>query len=123
MLSSMSPTIILKDGKTWALIGSPGGRTIINTVLQVALNLIDHRMSLADAVAEKRIHHQWQPNVLRVERHGISRDTEALLRAKGHRVVFGGSQGRVHAIVIDPATKMRWGVADPRDPDGGAAGY
>lgn len=123
MLSSMTPTIVVKDGQTWALVGSPGGRTIINTVLQVVLNLVDHRMSLADAVAAKRIHHQWQPNVLRIERHGVSKDTEANLRARGHRVAFGGTQGRVHAIVIDPATKLRWGVADPRDPDGAAAGY
>ncbi len=123
MLSSMTPTIVLKDGKPWALVGSPGGRTIINTVLQVVLNLIDHRMGLADAVAAKRVHHQWEPNILRVERNGISRDTEAVLRAKGHRVSLGGTQGRVHAILIDPATNLRWGVADPRDPDAGAVGY
>ncbi|MCU0452358.1 MAG: gamma-glutamyltransferase [Bacteroidetes bacterium] len=123
MLSSMTPTIIMKDGQPWALIGSPGGRTIINTVLQVTLNLVDHRMSLIDAVAAKRVHHQWQPNVLRIERFGVSRDTEELLRAKGHRVSFGGTQGRVHGILVDPATRLRWGVADPRDPDGGAVGY
>lgn len=123
MLSSMTPTIVLKDGRPWALIGSPGGRTIINTVLQVILNLVDFRMNVAEAVTAKRIHHQWQPNVLRIEKFGVSRDTERLLEGMGHTLRMSGSQGRVMAVVIDPATGLRWGASDPRDPDGGVAVY
>lgn len=123
MLSSMTPTILLKDGRPWALFGSPGGRTIINTVLQVVLNLVDFRMNIAEAVTAKRVHHQWQPDVLRMERFAVSRDTERLLEAMGHRISVGGSQGRVMAILIDPTTGIRWGAADPRDPDSGVAGY
>lgn len=123
MLSSMTPTIVLKDGRPWALVGTPGGRTIINTVLQVVLNLVDFRMNVAEAVSANRIHHQWQPNVLRIEKFGVSRDTERILASMGHTLRIGGLQGRVMAIVIDPATGLRWGASDPRDPDGGVAVY
>ena len=123
MLSSMTPSIVLRDGQPWALVGSPGGRTIINTVLQVILNLVDFRMNVAEAVSAKRVHHQWQPNVLRIEKFGISKDTERLLESMGHQLRIGGSQGRVMAIVIDAKSGIRWGAADPRDPDAGVAGY
>ena len=123
MLSSMTPTIIAKNGKPWALIGSPGGRTIINTVAQVVLNLIDFRMNVAEAVSAKRIHHQWQPDVMRLEVNTTSRDSERLLEMMGHRLRRNGYQGRVMAIVIEDSTGVRWGASDPRDVDAAAVGY
>ena len=126
MLSSMTPTILLRDGAPWLLIGSPGGRTIITTVLQVVVNMVDFRMDLAEAIAAPRIHHQWLPDVLRIEKYGVPPETAERLASFGHRVTFRGSsreQGRAMGIVIDPATAIRLGVADPRQPEGSAAGY
>lgn len=123
MLSSMTPTIVAKDGKPWFLIGSPGGRTIINTVLQCVLNAVDFDMNVYDAVDAARAHHQWLPDYLWVERLGISPDTRVLLQERGHRLRFRGAQGRAMGIMIDPETGLRMGAADPRSPDGGAAGY
>jgi gamma-glutamyltranspeptidase/glutathione hydrolase len=123
MLSSMTPSIVAKDGKLFAVVGSPGGRTIINTVLQVILNQTDFDMSLADAVAAPRFHHQWLPDRLMVERNGLSAETVAALEAMGYQVQFGGEQGTAHSIRIDQRTGARIGVADPRDTDAGAAGY
>ena len=123
MLSSMTPSIVAKDGKLFAVVGSPGGRTIINTVLQVILNQTDFNMPLADAVAAPRFHHQWLPDVIEVERNGLSPETVSALQAMGYRVHFGGEQGTAHSIRIDPRTGARIGVADPRDTDAGAAGY
>ncbi len=79
-LSSMTPTIVLRDGKLYLVVGSPGGPTIINTVLEVLVNVIDFGMNVADAVDAPRLHHQWMPDVLRLER-GFSPDTVALLKA------------------------------------------
>jgi gamma-glutamyltranspeptidase/glutathione hydrolase len=123
MLSSMTPSIIAKDGKLVAVVGSPGGRTIINTVLQVVLNIIDFHMSIEDAVKAPRFHHQWLPDVLTVERDGLPTATVSALEAMGYRVRLGGNQGTAHSIAIDPKTGARMGAADPRDSDAGAAGY
>jgi gamma-glutamyltranspeptidase/glutathione hydrolase len=123
MLSSMTPSIVAKDGKLFAVVGSPGGRTIINTVLQVILNQTAFDMPLADAVAAPRFHHQWLPDELVVERNGLSPQTVSALEAMGYRVHFGGEQGTAHSIRIDPRTGTRIGVADGRDSDAGAAGY
>ena len=124
MLSSMTPTIIVRDGRLVAVVGSPGGRTIINTVLQVVLNLVDFRMDLQRAVNAPRIHHQWLPNVLEMERDAMSQGTVAALTAMGHRVtVAAEAQGTAHSIVIDARTGARIGAADPRDPDAGAVGH
>ncbi|MDP3071734.1 MAG: gamma-glutamyltransferase [Opitutaceae bacterium] len=127
-LSSMTPTIMLKDGQLLLVTGSPGGPTIINTVLQVILNVVDHRMPVAQAVEVPRVHHQWMPDQLTFERYGISADTLALLKAKGHTVVErqsyeGGYQGDAETIAIDPKTNLRLGAADPRKPDSRAVGY
>ena len=122
MLSSMTPTIIAKDGKLVAVVGSPGGRTIINTVLQVVLNLVDFRMGIQDAVNAPRFHHQWLPDVLSVERNGLPSATISALDSMGYRVRIEGSQGTAHSIMIDPATGARIGAPDPRDADAGAAG-
>jgi len=126
MLSSMTPTIIAKNGKPYLLIGSPGGRTIINTVLQVVVNVVDFDMDIADAITAPRVHHQWLPNVLRIEKFGTTKDTQRLLEMMGHRVQFGystRSQGKAMGIMIDPKTGLRMGAADPRAPDGAAVGF
>ncbi len=123
MLSSMSPSILAKDGKLVAVVGSPGGRTIINTVLQVILNVIDFRMNIQEAVNAPRIHHQWLPDVTRIEEGGVDPATVKALEAMGHKVEVGGSQGLAHSIMVDPATGERLGAADPRNPDSGARGY
>ncbi len=126
MLSSMTPTIIARGGKPFLLIGSPGGRTIINTVLQVISNVIDFEMDISEAIAAPRVHHQWLPDVLRVEEFGISKDTQRLLESYGHRVVISRSsrsQGSAMGILVDPTTGLRLGAADPRASDGAAIGY
>ncbi|MBI4428387.1 MAG: gamma-glutamyltransferase [Ignavibacteriales bacterium] len=121
MLSSMTPTIIVKDGKPWALIGSPGGRTIINTVLQVTLNLIDFSMNISEAITAGRVHHQWLPDVLRIEKFATTADTYRLLEGIGHRIDFTRSQGSVMGIMIED--KTFFGASDPRQSDGAAIGY
>jgi gamma-glutamyltranspeptidase/glutathione hydrolase len=123
MLSSMTPSILAKDGELVAVVGSPGGRTIINSVLQVILNVIDFDMSIQGAVNAKRLHHAWLPNTVRVEEDGISDAVKQELEAMGHRMILRGSQGATHCIMIDPATGERIGAADPRNVDGRAVGY
>lgn len=126
MLSSMTPTIVAKDGKPYLLIGSPGGRTIINTVLQVVLNVIDFDMDISEAIAAPRIHHQWLPNTLRVEGFGVTPDTQRLLEMFGHKVSVSRSsrsQGSAMGIMLDHTTGLRLGAADPRAEDGAALGY
>ncbi|MEX1138140.1 MAG: gamma-glutamyltransferase [Bacteroidota bacterium] len=123
MLSSMTPTIVAKDGKPFVLIGSPGGKTIINTVLQVVLNVVDFEMDISEAVTTSRMHHQWFPDVLRIEKHGVNMDSRRLLEMMGHRIRVVDQQGSAMGIMIDPKTGLRLGAADPRAPDGGAVGY
>lgn len=123
MLSSMTPTIIARDGRLVAVVGSPGGRTIINTVLQVVLNQIDFGMGIQEAVDAPRFHHQWLPDRISVEQDGLSLSTVAALSAMGHTVRMGGRQGTAHSIAIAPGTGVRMGAADPRDADAGAVGY
>jgi gamma-glutamyltranspeptidase/glutathione hydrolase len=123
MLSSMSPTIIAKDGKPVMVIGSPGGRTIINTTLQVILNVIDHGMNIAQAVEAPRIHHQWLPNITSFERYGISPDSEQLYQMRGHKIRYRGSQGSAMGIYIDQKTGIVYGASDSRAFDGKSAGY
>ncbi len=123
MLSSMTPTILAKDGELVAVVGSPGGRTIINSVLQVVLNLVDFEMDIQDAVSAKRFHHQWLPDRIRIEAEGVTTETLASLEGMGHTASMAGSQGRTHCIMIDASTGEIVGAPDPRDADGGAAGY
>jgi gamma-glutamyltranspeptidase/glutathione hydrolase len=122
-LSSMTPTIVLRDGKLSFVLGSPGGPTIINTVLQVILNVVDHRMNLAQAVHAPRIHHQWLPDEVRHEPFGLAPEVAAALREKGHRLAARPAYlGDVQAVMIEPATGTLLGASDPRSPDGLAAG-
>ena len=122
MLSSMTPMILAKDGKLVAVVGSPGGRTIINTVMEVVLNLIDFQMPVQDAVNAPRMHHQWLPNVITIERSGTLPATVKALEAMGHTVRLGGNQGTAHSIFVN-AKGVRKGAADPRDRDAGARGH
>ena len=122
MLSSMSPTIVTKDGEVILVTGSPGGSTIITTVLQVIVNVIDHEMPLADAVAKPRFHHQWRPDQVTVERFGFSPDTIGLLEAKGHTLrVMQWGRGIGDANSIMRVGAELHGMHDPRT-EGGAVG-
>ena len=121
MLSSMTPTIVTKDGKIFMVTGSPGGRTIINTVLMTILNVVDFGMNAQEAVDAGRFHHQWLPDRITYEPSALSPDTVALLRAKGHDLRQGGTQGVAEVIVYRPATDMLEGGVDGRQADGGAA--
>ncbi|HMN23770.1 MAG TPA: gamma-glutamyltransferase, partial [Ignavibacteriaceae bacterium] len=122
MQSSMSPTIILKDDKTFMLIGSPGGSTISTIVLQVILNVLDFNMDIQKAIDMPHIHHQWLPDVINYERFGLSLDVIQSLKNKGQ--VLGGirSLGRCEGIVIDSENKIIFGATDPRG-YGAAVGY
>lgn len=121
MLSAMTPSIVLdKTGSLYMVLGTPGGPTIITTVSQVLLNVIDQKMSLADAVAAPRFHHQALPDIIRSERGGLSEETIQALNAMGHEVDRRGGSGTVAAI---QKTAGGWvGVIDPRSA-GGALGY
>jgi gamma-glutamyltranspeptidase/glutathione hydrolase len=127
-LSAMTPTLVFKDGKLVLVTGSPGGPTIINTVLQVVTNVIDFGLPVQQAVEAPRIHHQWMADTLTYEHGSLSGDTLALLQARGHTVrerqsYEGGYQGDAETIAIDPATNLRLGAADPRKPDSRAVGH
>ena len=121
MLSSMSPTIVTKDGQLFMVTGSPGGRTIINTVLQTILNVVDFGMNAQEAVDAGRFHHQWLPDRITHERFALSPDTVAALRAKGHEVTQGGNQGTAAVIVYNQAENVLEGGVDRRQADAGAA--
>ena len=116
-LSSMTPTIIFKDNKPYLVLGSPGGSRIITTVLQVALNVMEHDMNVAQAVNSPRIHHQWLPEVLMMEK-GFGPDTEKLLQEKGYKLYPSSTMGSVQAIIKDG--EYFYGAADPRRPSSGA---
>lgn len=119
-LSSMSPTIVLKDGKPWLVTGSPGGSRIITTVVQTIVDHIDFAMNPAESAASPRMHHQWMPDELRVER-GFSPDTLRLLRDMGQTVAVKPAMGRTETIQIRDGLFL--GAADPRNPDGAALGF
>ncbi|MEG0940150.1 MAG: gamma-glutamyltransferase [Comamonas sp.] len=119
-LSSMTPTLVLKDGKPVLVTGSPGGARIITTVLQQVVNHIDFGMNPAEAAATPRFHHQWTPDVLRIEK-GFSADTLALLRQWGHKVAVKPAMGRTQTIEVRDGVLQ--GASDPRNPDGKTLGY
>jgi gamma-glutamyltranspeptidase/glutathione hydrolase len=121
MLSSMTPTIVVKDGRTRLVLGSPGGSRIITTVLQVLLNVVDFKMTVQEAVDAPRFHHQWLPDAIRIERQGFPADVVTALEAMGHTITTGPNMGDVHAIAIDDSG-LRLGASDPRL-DGRTAGY
>tara|TARA_Y100000588_G_scaffold347965_2_gene397167 strand:- start:4523 stop:6229 length:1707 start_codon:yes stop_codon:yes gene_type:complete len=114
MLSSMTPTIVARDGRLLLVTGSPGGRTIINTVLMTILNVVDFGMNVQEAVDAPRIHHQWLPDQTRYERWGVSPDTLELLEQRGHIMVETGVQGAVSAIYYDSKEDLLEGAEDRR---------
>jgi len=143
-LSSMSPTIVTKDGKTFMVLGSPGGSRIISIVAEVIINVIDHGMSIQAAANAPRIHHQWLPDQITVEPFALSVDTAALLAARGHKIVTQTPWGAAEAILIGqpaeaasgeassgndaanaarPVPGMRYGGHDDRRPAGAAIGH
>jgi gamma-glutamyltranspeptidase/glutathione hydrolase len=120
-LSSMSPTIIMRDGMPWLATGSPGGSVIITTVVQMALNAMEFDMNVATAAAEPRIHHQWMPDALQME-EGFSPDTVRLLQAMGQQVnIAGRTTGRTNSIMLEGG--WMFGASDSRRPGGWVAGY
>jgi gamma-glutamyltranspeptidase/glutathione hydrolase len=111
----MTPTLVLKDGKLWFAIGSPGGATIINTVLQVIVNVVDFGMNLQEAVDSPRFHHQWLPDKIAWEPFEFSRDTSDALEKAGY--VFAAkpdTMGDAEGIMVDPQSGARLGASDPR---------
>jgi gamma-glutamyltranspeptidase/glutathione hydrolase len=133
-LSAMTPTLVLKDGKPLLITGSPGGPTIINTVLQVLTNVIDFNFTVTRAVDAPRFHHQWMPDTLRYEPYFTSPDTLKQLQSMGHKFAVsrlyanapeaeGRNMGDAESILIDPKTALRLGASDPRSPDSAAVGY
>lgn len=113
-VSSQSPTIVFKDGKPFLLVGSPGGSRIINVVLQVISNVIDHEMNIAEATFERRIHHQWLPDILEVE-PGFNQDSLRLLREIGHEVKETQTMGSSQSIMVVDGYFL--GASDPRRPN------
>jgi gamma-glutamyltranspeptidase / glutathione hydrolase len=120
-LSAMTPTIVLKDGQLFLVLGSPGGPTIITTVANVMMGVVDFGLDIQESVNAPRFHHQWLPDELQVEDR-ISPDTLALLRAKGHKTRIEHSWGDGECIAIDPKTKERLGASDGRN-NGKAVGF
>jgi gamma-glutamyltranspeptidase/glutathione hydrolase len=141
-LSSMSPTIVTRGGQPFIVMGSPGGSRIITIVVQVLLNVIEHRMTIQEAVNAPRIHHQWLPDQITVEPFALSPDTKALLEAMGHKIVVQSEWGAAEAILIGlddaaaagpadsgndamarrkPVPGLRYGGHDDRRPSGGVA--
>lgn len=118
-LSSMTPTMIFKDGEPFVITGSPGGSRIITTVLQVLVNVMDHNMNIAEATVTPRFHHQWLPDRLQLE-PGHNLDSQAILKSMGHNVVPSASQGSVQSIMLKDG--LFYGSADPRRPAAGVAG-
>ena len=119
-LSSMTPVIALKNGRPWLATGSPGGARIITTVLQLLINVIDHNMNIAEAMSVPRMHHQWMPDQIRLEK-GFSPDTLKLLRDMGHDIRVLPAMGSLNTVSMDDAGD-RWGASDPRRIDGAAIG-
>nr|WP_275659612.1 gamma-glutamyltransferase [Shewanella insulae] len=119
-LSSMSPTIVMKDGKPFIVTGSPGGSRIINTTLQIIMNVIDHGLNIAEASYSSRVHHQWLPDELRVEK-SLNRDTISLLEARGHKVSVKDAMGSTQSIMV--TDEGIFGASDPRRAGSAAAGY
>ncbi|HET8611227.1 MAG TPA: gamma-glutamyltransferase [Sphingomonas sp.] len=122
-LSSMSPTIVLKDGKPFMVTGSPGGSTIITTVLQSIVNVVDFGMNMKAAVDAPRFHNQWLPDQVMVEPGYLTPETEAALTGMGYRFKQANGWGADEAILIDPKTGLLEGANDRRRPAGLAAGY
>ena len=122
-LSSMSPTIVLRDGKLFMVTGSPGGSTIISTTMESFLNVAEYGMDVKQAIAAPRIHMQWYPDQIFAESGAFTPTVQTALEAMGYKIRTIHSMGDIAAIVVDPETGMLESVNDPRYPAGSAAGY
>jgi gamma-glutamyltranspeptidase/glutathione hydrolase len=124
-LSAMTPSFVLRqDGSLWFAVGSPGGPTIINTVLQVISNIVDYDMNMQQAIDAPRIHHQWLPDELVYEPLGLSADTRRALESRGHKLAAKARyMGDAEGIMIEEKTGVRLGASDPRGADSAAIGY
>jgi gamma-glutamyltranspeptidase/glutathione hydrolase len=122
MLSSMTPTLLEKDGKLFMVIGSPGGATIITSVFQCIVNVIDHEMTMQEAVNAKRTHHQWLPDRILLEESTLPENSVKKLQKMGHEIEYRKEWGRVDAILMHPDGSLE-GAADPRSGDNTAAGF
>jgi gamma-glutamyltranspeptidase/glutathione hydrolase len=120
-LSAMTPTMVLKDGKLFLILGSPGGPTIISTVANILIGVVDYGLDIQEAVNAPRFHHQWLPDEIRAEDR-LSPDTIQLLQAKGHHIKKEHSWGDGECIEVDPKTGERLGASDGRN-NGKAIGY
>ncbi len=114
MVSSMTPTIVLKDDKPFLVVGSPGGSTIISTVLQTIMNVIDFKMNIQEAITVPRFHHQWLPERIDYEKYGMTKDVKENLIRLGHHIGIKRVLGRVQAIEIDWQNHVFYGASDPR---------
>ncbi len=124
MLSSMSPTIVAKDGKPYLVIGTPGGRTIINTTFQTVLNVLEFEMPIYKAIEAMKIHHQWLPDLIYYEPDKLSPDTREALETMGHRLsTRRPNLGRLMGIIYDTELGVFIGANDSGSPDSGVAGY
>lgn len=122
-LSSMTPTIVALNGRPLFATGSPGGKTIINTVMQTILNIVDHGFNIAESIEAPRIHHQWLPDFTSIESSGFSPDTLRLYADKGHNTSERGSQGAAMGVYFNREEGLFEGSADSRRGDGAAVGY
>jgi gamma-glutamyltranspeptidase/glutathione hydrolase len=119
----MTPTIVAKDGKPYLIIGSPGGRTIINTVFQTVLNVLQYEMPIHKAIEAMKIHHQWMPDKLIYENDLLSPDTQKALEKMGHTISGRSRLGRLMGIIASPDLNIYIGASDSSSPDGAAIGY
>ncbi len=122
MLSSMTPTILARDGRLFMVTGSPGGRTIINTVLETIVDVVDFGMNAQEAIDAPRFHHQWLPDRIDYEKYGLSPDTVAELTRRGHTLRVGNGQGVAQVIVLNAKDDVLEGGTDRRAADGGVVG-
>jgi len=122
MLSSMTPTILARDGQLFMVTGSPGGRTIINTVLETIVDVVDFGMNAQEAIDAPRFHHQWLPDRIDYEKYGLSPDTVAELERRGHTLRVGNGQGGAQVIVFNAKEDVLEGGTDRRAADGAAVG-
>ncbi len=122
MLSSMTPTVLARDGKLFMVTGTPGGRTIINTVLETILDVVDFGMNAQEAVDAPRYHHQWLPDKIQYEKYGFSPDTIAALQQRGHELQQIKEQGAAQVIVYNTKDDVLEGGSDRRVGDGAAVG-
>ena len=119
----MTPAIVAKDGVPLFATGTPGGKTIINTTMQTILNVIDHDMNIARAMAAPRIHHQWLPNETEMEAGSFSADSVRLYEERGHKIDETTRIGSAMGVYRDPETGVLSAGADPRAEDGAALAF